>query len=124
MDMTHNKHISAHSTKPEGNRRRSVCVSFRMTPTEKAVLDRNAKRAGLSRTEYLVQQSLDKGIYIFGTPEQMERLIWEVNKIGVNLNQIAKRSNQGYGYGAGQELEKVHKDFSKLTDLVMLMTGK
>ena len=112
------------AAKATPHRRRSVSVCIRMTPAERAALDRNAKSAGMTRTDFLVRQAIDKGVYIFGTPGQMEQLIREVNKIGVNINQIAKHLNQRYAWEAKEELAAVHKDFSGLLDLVLTMTGK
>ena len=109
--------------RPAPNRRRNVCVSVRMTSAEKEILDRNAEKAGLSRTEYLIRNALDKGVCIFGSREQMDQLIYEVNKIGVNINQIAKVFNRGMIHTGSYQLERLQKDFSKLTDLVLLMIG-
>ena len=109
--------------RPAPNRRRNVCVSVRMTPAEKEALDRNAEKAGLSRTEYLIRNALDKGVCVFGSREQMDQLIHEVNKIGVNINQIAKVFNRGMVHTGSHQLEKLQKDFSELTDLVLLMIG-
>lgn len=112
-----------HQSKHGPNRRRNVCVSVRMTQAEKEVLDRNAEKAGLSRTEYLIRNALDKGVCVFGSKEQMDQLILEVNKIGVNINQIAKVYNRGMIHTGSHQLEKLQKDFAKLTDLVLLMIG-
>ena len=109
--------------RPTPNRRRNVCVSVRMTPAEKEALDRNAEKAGLSRTEYLIRNALDKGVCVFGSKEQMDQLIYEVNKIGVNINQIAKVFNRGMIHTGTHQLEKLQKDFADLTDLVLIMIG-
>jgi len=109
--------------KPAPNRRRNVCVSVRMTPAEKETLDRNAEKAGLSRTEYVIRNALDKGVCVFGSKEQMDQLIREVNRIGVNINQIAKVFNRGMVHTGSHQIEKLQKDFEKLTDLVLLMIG-
>ena len=109
--------------RPAPNRRRNVCVSVRMTPAEKEALDRNAEKAGLSRTEYLIRNALDKGVCVFGSKEQMDQLIHEVNKIGVNINQIAKVFNRGMIHTGTHQLEKLQKDFADLTDLVLIMIG-
>ena len=109
--------------RPAPNRRRNICVSVRMTPAEKEALDRNAETAGLSRTEYLIRNALDKGVCVFGSKKQMDQLIHEVNKIGVNINQIAKVFNRGMIHTGTHQLEKLQKDFADLTDLVLLMIG-
>lgn len=71
---------------------------LRLSPSEAATLDRSARRAGLSRSDYvrslidgrtvrLVQANIDA--------ERLDALLHELKKQGSNLNQIARRMNRG-----------------------------
>ena len=48
---------------------------------------------GLTISEYIRQRTLN-GYCIQINVTELQRLIWEVNKIGVNINQIAKLCNE------------------------------
>jgi len=76
--------------KPE-EERRSLTHGLRLSPQEKEELEARADRAGLSLSEYLRRRALGKKIQT-----QIEgKALKEMNRIGVNLNQIARAANRG-----------------------------
>lgn len=76
--------------KPE-EERRSLTHGLRLSPQEKEELEARADRAGLSLSEYLRRRALGKKI-----KTQIEgKALKELNRIGVNLNQIARAANRG-----------------------------
>ena len=65
-----------------------------LTPEQYQLLTDNAKRCGLTRRAYLVR--LLEGREVKERPAQeIKDLRWEVHKIGVNINQIARSVNAG-----------------------------
>lgn len=74
------------------NRKRSLTLTIRVTPGEKAAILRKAKQAGLSLTDYLVTVAQSTQIYV---AEDLKLALTEMKRIGNNLNQIAAKINVG-----------------------------
>ena len=73
-------------------RRRDTTLTIRLTKAEKERIERNAKRAERSITDYLVLLSLETSIHV---AEDVKPLLIELKRIGNNLNQIAAKINLG-----------------------------
>lgn len=72
------------------NRRRNITLTVRLTEEEKAHIVNMAKKANLSRTDYIVELSKLVPIVV---PENVKPLLIELRRIGNNINQIATRAN-------------------------------
>ncbi len=73
--------------------RRSECFTIRVSPAERLALQAEAARLRMSPTE-LARARVLKGHVVVREHRQPDpRLIFELNKIGVNLNQIARALN-------------------------------
>lgn len=69
-------------------------LHIELTPVQYQRLVTQAKQCGLSRRAYLIR--LIEGTPIRAKPSQeIKDLRWEVHKIGVNINQIARSVNAG-----------------------------
>lgn len=69
-------------------------LHIELTPAQYQRLVTQAKQCGLSRRAYLIR--LIEGTPIRAKPTQeIKDLRWEVHKIGVNINQIARSVNAG-----------------------------
>jgi hypothetical protein len=81
----------------EKSRRKRKNVPVRPTPEELEVLHRRKASFGYkSLSKYLIERGLRDGEMIALVDERkVDRLLFEVRKIGVNLNQIARRLNEG-----------------------------
>lgn len=66
----------------------------RLTLTELAFIEREAAAAGLDRAEFTRRRLLGERVTSSRTVTD-ERLLVEINRIGVNLNQIARAANLG-----------------------------
>lgn len=75
-----------------GKRRRDNTLTIRLTKAEKERIERNAKRAKQSLTDYIVSLSLETPIHV---AEDVKPLLIELKRIGNNLNQIAAKINTG-----------------------------
>lgn len=73
-------------------RRRDTTLTIRLTKAEKERIERNAKRAERSITDYIVLLSLEMPIHV---AEDVKPLLIELKRIGNNLNQIAEKINSG-----------------------------
>ena len=98
------------------NRRRNITLTVRLTEEEKAHIVNMAKKANLSRTDYIVE--LSKLIPIV-VPENVKPLLIELRRIGNNINQIATRANMDIYQrenfeGIRKELETMNDNLCKI----------
>ena len=80
--------------------KRTVHVMLRFSPEEAAELDRTAQAAGLQRAVYC--RRVVQGVPLRRKVDRAARL--ELNRIGVNLNQLAYHAN---ATGRLQELQEL-----------------
>lgn len=94
-------------------------VTVRPTGDELKLLHERAASFGYkSLSKYLIERGMRDSVMIQSTErERIERLLFEVRKIGININQIAHRMNDGYqGYSqayldrAMREVERVIRE--------------
>jgi len=69
-------------------------LHFVLTENEYRTLQQNAQKCGLSRSAYLKRLILNKPVKARPTKD-IQKLIGEINKIGSNVNQIARSVNAG-----------------------------
>lgn len=69
---------------------RKIIINFRVTPSEKKNLQEKAEQAHMSLSSYLVALSENKKIVV---AENIPELVYEISKIGTNINQIAHIGN-------------------------------
>ena len=74
------------------NRKRDVTLTIRLTAAEKDAIVRNAAKAHMSLTDFLVASALTTEIHV---AEDTRPLITEMKRIGNNLNQISMKINAG-----------------------------
>ncbi len=90
--------------KPE-EERRSLTHGLRLSPNEKEELEARADRAGLSLSEYLRRKALGKPV----KTKVDGKALKELNRIGVNLNQLARAANRGDILIGGQVREAIEE---------------
>ena len=79
-------------------RKRNRVVPVRFSDHELSVIDANAKKAHMSRTEYLVSAGMDKPIVIL---DDLNPMLTELRRIGNNVNQLTRKANSGEIYAVG-----------------------
>ena len=79
-------------------RKRNRVVPIRFSDHELSVIDANAKKAHMSRTEYLVSAGMDKPIVII---DDLKPMLAELRRIGNNVNQLTRKVNSGEVYVVG-----------------------
>ena len=98
---------------------RTVFVKLRMTPQEKMELQARAKALDMNMSDYIRMVSARPP-----DDELIDRAIYEVHKIGVNINQIAKKYNENeYVMPSERLLEKMDRVY-ELTAHLDSMLGK
>ena len=74
------------------NKTRPKQLSFRVNEEEYQKLQERVQESGKNQQEYILSCVLDKKIV---NTDRIKELIPELKRIGNNLNQIAKRCNEG-----------------------------
>lgn len=74
------------------NRFRKKQIILRVTEDELRIINKKAEVACLSRNGYLIKMAIE-GAVIVQDLDNMRDFTNEINKIGVNINQIAKHIN-------------------------------
>ena len=90
------------------NRKRNQTLTVRLTAAEKDAITRNAAKARMNLTDYIVASSLLTEIHV---AEDTRPLHTELKRIGNNLNQISTKINAGafisYNFQEVIDLQKV-----------------
>ena len=78
----------------DANRRRDLQINFRVTLAERQIIkDRITKSGFKEEGEYLRRMAIDGYIFQLDNSD-LKQLIYEINKIGTNINQIAHKINK------------------------------
>jgi hypothetical protein len=89
-------------------------ICLRLSEKETQALKGKAKQCGLSKSAYLRRLILDKPVKA-RPPETVHELYVEINRIGTNINQIARACNAGMtdpGSAAAQALFLLQKVYA------------
>ena len=73
-------------------KKKTAIITARMTPKDKAEIQRLAKKAGMTVTDYIVTCALDKEIV---RVDGLEEAVTELKAQGRNLNQLTTLANMG-----------------------------
>lgn len=102
---------------------KTVHVNLRLTEPEQKHIDKQSDKYGIKRSEYirrLVEQDMGRvNLSEMKTQEaflQKKELIYEINRIGNNVNQIAKNVNSGRY--TDYEKKKLFAMMDKLNELL------
>ena len=95
------------------NRKRNQTLTIRVTAAEKDTIVRNAIKARMSLTDYIVASSVLTEIHV---AEDTRPLLIELKRIGNNLNQISMKINAGAftSYNFQEVIEMQRKIYQEL----------
>lgn len=98
MNMTRARPAGARPGRPSKRaaEARSDHVAFRLTSEELARVQIAAERTGVSLSEYCRAAALGQRVRVRSVPDLSAALV-SLNRVGVNLNQIARAVNRGQG---------------------------
>ena len=93
------------------------CLRLNARETQKLYED--ARKCGLSRSAYIRRLILKRNIKA-RPPEELKQLYTEINRIGNNINQIARSVNAGIATpeDAGRAVFLLAKVYEKLNEVV------
>jgi len=104
----------------EQHRYRTARLEMRLFPEEMEILEKKAAKHGMNKTEYL------RDLILFGgvretkreilSDENFKKLLYELNRIGNNINQIAYNSNLKKSTGR-EEIKALSESYDTLLQL-------
>ena len=97
-------------------KKRTEIITARLTPGEKAVIQKRAGQAGMTVTAYLVQCGLGKNIVRI---EGLQEVLSELKAQGRNINQLVTLANMGRisGFQAEELISAYTKIYSVLENI-------
>ena len=72
---------------------RTVQKHFNVTSYEDTFIRDAARKAGMTQSRFMVDRILHTPMYYIGDPDFFQKFFYELNKQGVNLNQLAAAAN-------------------------------
>ena len=99
------------------NRKRDKTLTIRLTESEKALIEKKAKRANMNLTEYIIAVSNKSKIKV---AEDTTPLLMELKRMGNNINQIAMKINSGAisSYNFAEVIDMQRKIYEQMLELV------
>lgn len=88
-------------------------LNIRLTDTEYEIVKDKAKYCGLNISDFIRKQITD-GVVIKYESFDIKELANELNKIGVNINQIAKHINEKGGNFEREDMRILEEEFQKM----------
>ena len=73
-----------------------VLMSMRISVEDKELIEKKARKTGLTTSEYMRRCALGRKLPCYGDTSLLREYSMQLGKIGSNLNQIAKYVNQGF----------------------------
>jgi len=100
-----------------------VKTQFLIKPSKddlQKIKDRAAS-VGMNTGEFFCKMALN-GFVIKYNDTELKRLVWEINKIGVNINQVVKLCNEAK-YVSPKSLIAIQQDHTKVTELLEVIVN-
>lgn len=98
-----------------GNRKRVNRISFYLTDEELELFENKFKKTIFTSKSEYIREAVLNGIIVIKDYTHYKELINEINKIGVNINQIAKIANASGELYQGQ-MAKLLLEMDKIWD--------
>jgi hypothetical protein len=93
-------------------RLRDKLIQFWVTESEYNMVKDKADYCGLSISEYMRNVGVDGAII----KRDFKDIFYELNKIGVNINQLAKRANES-GIVVERDVDELRNQYEKMFEL-------
>lgn len=93
------------------NRKRDKQIKFYVTEKEYKEIKKKVEKSKLKQTDYLIKSALNKKIIVV---DGLKEILLELSREGNNLNQIAKKINEG----DQTDIKEMKKNLMELWDLI------
>lgn len=109
--------------KKKETRTRAIEFKLRCTEEEAEQLRKKVEKSGCTIQEYLLQSALKSEVKVYDN-SGLIAFIPEIKRIGNNINQIAKRCNEGGALARAEEVEEIQKELSEVWQLLRQSVAK
>ena len=93
------------------NRKRDKQIKFYVNEKEYEQIKKNVEKSKLKQQEYLIKSALNKKIIVV---DGLKEILLELSREGNNLNQIAKKINEG----EQKDIKEMKNKLNNLWDLI------
>lgn len=93
------------------NRKRNKQIKFYVNEKEYEQIKKKVKKSKLKQQEYLIKSALNKKIIVI---DGLKEIFLELSREGNNLNQIAKKINEG----EQKDIKEMKNKLNNLWDLI------
>lgn len=93
------------------NRKRDKQIKFYVNEKEYEQIKKNVEKSKLKQQEYLIKSALNKKIIVI---DGLKEILLELSREGNNLNQIAKKINEG----EQRDIKEMKNKLNNLWDLI------
>ncbi|MFH5911645.1 plasmid mobilization protein [Clostridium perfringens] len=93
------------------NRKRDKQIKFYVNEKEYEQIKKKVKKSKLKQQEYLIKSALNKKIIVI---DGLKEILLELSREGNNLNQIAKKINEG----EQKDIKEMKNKLNNLWDLI------
>ncbi len=91
-------------------------MTFRLNEKEYEQIKEKVEESGISQQQFLLKTALEKDIIHI---KEFQTLIFQLKKIGVNINQIAKHCNET-GVISNDDIEEIKEGVNMIWQLLKL----
>lgn len=95
---------------------RTKKITFRVTEKELSCIKKKVREAGISQQKFLLKAALEKEIICI---KEFQALMFQIKKIGTNINQISKHSNETWSI-TDSEIKEVKEGLNQIWQLLKL----
>lgn len=96
-------------------------VKFYVSDEELEKLKKNISKSGLRKSNFLRKASLENEVIVI---EGLDELVFQIKKIGVNLNQIAKQLNSGTFFDFDRDLQIAQKGIGEVWQALKVLVER
>lgn len=101
----------------EKDRKRTYEIRIKVTESELQYAKDKAEYLNMTMSD-MIRNFIKEGVILKYEPFDIKELSNELNKIGVNINQIAKCVNEKGGNYDKEDMENLKSEFQNLSDLI------
>jgi len=101
------------------NRNRNHILYIRLNDKEYASFEAQREKTGLNKTDFLIRLIQSREIKVFNIQPELQEIVHELKKQGVNLNQIARSLNQNPYSPTNTSLTDLQTKYRQISDQLL-----
>ena len=102
----------------DNKRNRNITVSFRLSESEKKMLDAKVQASGMPKSQYYLRSNLYNRVVVVGKREHINRLIDELHEMEMMLKVLLDEIKQGDIQNAGEKIKETKEDYIAMINAI------